>query len=68
MPVIHVNVWKGISEEKIKQIIAGITKVFVDMDIPAHAVEVIVHEIPKTHWGIEGKPATEARPEIVPPK
>ena len=63
MPIIHVNMWKGISEESVKQIIAGITKVFVDMNIPAHAVEVIVHEIPKTHWGIEGKPATEARPD-----
>jgi 4-oxalocrotonate tautomerase len=68
MPVIHVNVWKGISEDKVKHIIAGITKVFVDMDIPSRAVEVIVHEIPKTHWGIEGKPATEARPNAEPPK
>ena len=64
MPIIHVNMWKGISEKSIKQIISGITKVFVDMDIPAQAVEVIVHEIPKAHWGIEGKPATESRPDV----
>jgi 4-oxalocrotonate tautomerase len=68
MPVIHVNMWKGISEEKVKQIIAGITNVFIDMDIPPQAVEVIVHEIPKSHWGIEGKPATESRPDARPPK
>ncbi len=68
MPFVQVNVWKGISEEKIKQIIAGITKVFVDMGIPTHAVEVIVYEIPKTHWGIEGKPATESRPGGKPPQ
>jgi len=37
------------------------------MDIPARAVEVIVHEIPKSHWGIEGKPATESRPDAQPP-
>lgn len=67
MPIIHVNMWKGISEEKVKEIISGITKVFVDMDIPAQAVEVIVHEVPKTHWGIEGKPATESRPDVEPP-
>jgi len=67
MPVIHVNMWKGISEEKVKEIISGITEVFVDMNIPARAVEVIVHEIPKSHWGIEGKPATEARPDAQPP-
>ncbi|MFX1574911.1 MAG: 4-oxalocrotonate tautomerase family protein [Promethearchaeota archaeon] len=63
MPVVHVNMWKGISEESIRQIIAGITQVFVDMGIPAQAVEVLVHEVPKAHWGIEGKPATEARPD-----
>jgi len=67
MPVVHVNMWKGISEEKVKEIISGITKVFIDMDIPARAVEVIVHEIPKSHWGIEGKPATESRPDAQPP-
>lgn len=67
MPVIHVNMWKGISEEKVKQIISGITKVFIDIGIPARAVEVIVHEIPKSHWGIEGKPATESLPDEKPP-
>lgn len=40
MPVINVNVWKGISQEKIEYIIKNITKVFVDMGIPAHAVSV----------------------------
>ena len=66
MPIVHVNMWKGISEDKAKQIISGITKVFVDMDIPAQAVEVIIHEVPKSHWGIEGKPATESRPDAGP--
>lgn len=68
MPFVQVNVWKGISEEKIKEIIVGITKVFVDMGIPTRAVEVIVYEIPKTHWGIAGKPATESRPGGKPPQ
>jgi 4-oxalocrotonate tautomerase len=68
MPVIHVNMWKGISEEAVKKIISGITKVFVDMNIPAQAVEVLIHEIPKAHWGIEGKPATESRPDARLPK
>ncbi|MFX1376420.1 MAG: 4-oxalocrotonate tautomerase family protein [Promethearchaeota archaeon] len=67
MPIIHVNMWKGISEEVVKKIISGITKVFVEMDIPAHAVHVLVHEVPKAHWGIEGKPATESRPDVNPP-
>ncbi|MFW9873165.1 MAG: 4-oxalocrotonate tautomerase family protein [Promethearchaeota archaeon] len=67
MPVVLVNMWKGISEEKVKEIISGITKVFIDMGIPAQAVEVLVYEVPKSHWGIEGKPATEARPDFQSP-
>jgi len=59
MPTVHVNVWKGFGEEKVKTVIQNITKVFVDLGIPADAVEVIVHEIPKSHWGIGGKPASE---------
>jgi 4-oxalocrotonate tautomerase len=59
MPVVHVNVWEGLGEEKVKTVIEGITKVFVNLDIPEHAVEVIVHEIPKSHWGIGGEPASE---------
>ena len=66
MPIIHVNVWEGFGQEKAKTTIQNITKVFVDLDIPAHAVEVIVHEIQKSHWGIGGEPASEKFKDIVP--
>ncbi len=59
MPIVHVNAWEGFGEEKVKTVIQEITKVFVDLDVPEHAVEVIVHEIPKSHWGIGGEPASE---------
>jgi 4-oxalocrotonate tautomerase len=59
MPIIHVNVWEDFGEKKAKNVIKGITKVFVDLGIPARAVEVIIHEIPKSHWGIEGEPASK---------
>ena len=59
MPVIHVNVWEGFGPQKAKTVIKGITQVFVDLGIPTQAVEVVVHEIPKSHWGIGGQPASE---------
>ncbi|MGB9853828.1 MAG: tautomerase family protein [Candidatus Bathyarchaeales archaeon] len=59
MPIVHVNVWENFGEEKARILIQRITKVFEDLGIPKHAVEVIVHEIPKTHWGIGGEPASE---------
>ena len=59
MPIIHVNVWEGFGKEKAKSVIQKITQIFVDLDIPQEAVDVIVSEIPKTHWGIGGDPASE---------
>ncbi|MHA1279902.1 MAG: tautomerase family protein [Candidatus Helarchaeota archaeon] len=67
MPLVQVYVWKGFSEENIKKVISGITEVFTGMGIPKIAVEVLVHEVPKAHWGIEGKPATESRKDAKPP-
>jgi 4-oxalocrotonate tautomerase len=55
MPVVHVNMWKGIDQKKIEYLIQNITKVFVDMGVPADAVSVIIHEIPKEHWGEGGE-------------
>ena len=59
MPIIEVSVWKGFGEEKAKTVIQNITKVFVDLGIPEQAVEVVINEIPKSHWGIGGEPASE---------
>jgi len=66
MPVVHVNVWKGFGEEKAKLVMQNITRVFVDLGIPAMAVEVIVHEIPQSHWGIGGVPASELFGDVSP--
>jgi 4-oxalocrotonate tautomerase len=44
--------------------ILNITKVFVDLGIPTQAVEVIVHEIQKSHGGIDGEPASEKFKDI----
>ena len=59
MPIVHANVWEGFGQQKAKAVIEGVAKVFVDLGVPSHAVEVIVHEIQKTHWGIGGEPASE---------
>ncbi|UCE11016.1 MAG: tautomerase family protein [Candidatus Thorarchaeota archaeon] len=63
MPTVDVKMWKGVSEAAAERIISGITKVFVDLGIPERAVEVLILEIPKTHWGIEGKPASKVMPD-----
>lgn len=67
MPTIDVKMWKGVSKDAAEHIISGITKVFVELGIPERAVEVLILEIPKTHWGIGGKPASQVMPDEKPP-
>jgi len=59
MPIVHVYVWKGFSNEAKRKVIAGMTKVFTEMGIPAEAVEVVIHEVPMENWGVGGEQASE---------
>ncbi len=67
MPVVHVFVWKGMSAEAKRKVIAGITRTFTDLGIPEQAVEVIIQEIPKEDWGVAGVPASEKLMDVKPP-
>jgi len=60
MPVIDVYMWAGRTPDQKKNIIKGITDVFVKEGAPAGAVTVILHDIPKENWGTAGKSADEA--------
>ena len=59
MPMVEVNVWEGFGEENSEQVIEKVTDIFEDMGIPREAVEVIVREVPKSHWGIGGEPCSK---------
>ncbi len=67
MPIVHVYMWSGVSKEAKAKIIKGVTRVFEELGIPAHAVEVVIHEVPKENWGIGGEQASEKLKEAKPP-
>jgi 4-oxalocrotonate tautomerase len=67
MPIIHVYIWRGFSNEAKKKVIAGITKLFAEMGVPPEAVEVILHEVSKEDWGVGGEQASEKLKNIQPP-
>jgi 4-oxalocrotonate tautomerase len=67
MPIIRVDFWEGVSEAKVKTMIRGLTDVMVNIGVPENAVEVIVYEIPKTHWGVGGAPCSEVLKDVRPP-
>lgn len=62
MPLVQTYMWAGVDDETAKKIVAGITRVFTDLGFPAEAVRVIIHEVPKSRWGIAGEPASERNP------
>jgi len=67
MPIVHVYMWSGLSREAKEKIIKGITKVFEELGIPGHAVEVVIHEVPKENWGVGGEQASDKFKETKPP-
>ena len=67
MPVIHVYMWSGVSREAKIRIVKGVTKVFEDLGVPPHAVEVIIQEVPKENWGVSGELADVKFKDVNPP-
>ena len=62
MPLIQVNIMEGRPPEKIKALIENITYTVVEtLDAPKQSVRVLVNEMPKSHWGIAGVPASERK-------
>jgi 4-oxalocrotonate tautomerase len=59
MPIVHVFVWEGFSDDAKRRTIHGITNVFTELGIPREAVEVLIHELPMKNWGIGGCQASE---------
>ena len=67
MPIVHVYVWRGFSNEAKKKVIAGMTRLFAEIGVPAEAVEVVIHEVSKEDWGVGGKQASERLKHVQPP-
>ncbi|MGQ9551690.1 MAG: tautomerase family protein [Candidatus Bathycorpusculaceae bacterium] len=67
MPIVHVYVWKGFSNEAKKKLMAGITKLFAEIGVPSEAVEVLIHEVSKEDWGAGGEQASEKLRHVQPP-
>jgi 4-oxalocrotonate tautomerase len=59
MPIAIVHIMEGRDDEKKARAIAAITQAIVDtLDAKPESVRVILQEVPKTQWGIAGKPAS----------
>ncbi len=59
MPIVTISVWEEFGQDRARQLIKGITDSFVQVGIPAQAVQVVIHEVPRSHWGDGGRVASE---------
>ncbi|MEH7120688.1 4-oxalocrotonate tautomerase [Neobacillus vireti] len=60
MPIINVQIMEGRPPEKVTELIQNLTNTVEEtLHAPKQSIRVIVTEVPKTHWGIAGIPASE---------
>jgi 4-oxalocrotonate tautomerase len=61
MPVVTVEMWDGRTIDQKKLLVEGITSTFVKVGIPAEAVHINIHDVPRHNWGSGGKLALETK-------
>ena len=59
MPVVEVNMWEGRSAEQKEKLIKSITKAFGEIGVTPEHLTIIIHDIPKTNWGMRGQQASK---------
>ncbi len=65
MPLVEISLWSGRTAEVKERMIREVTDaVASSCGAPPDAVEVIIREIPKTDWGMGGKPFSKTHPDV----
>ncbi|UOY87139.1 4-oxalocrotonate tautomerase [Bacillus glycinifermentans] len=63
MPIVHIQLLEGRPAEKVEEVIQNVTDtISATLGAPKENVRVLVTEIPKSHWGIGGTPASKVKP------
>jgi 4-oxalocrotonate tautomerase len=62
MPIAHIHIMEGRTEAQKADAIAAVTQALSDtLDSPKERIRVLLHEVPASHWGIAGVPASQGR-------
>ncbi|KZE68885.1 4-oxalocrotonate tautomerase [Fictibacillus phosphorivorans] len=57
MPIIHVHVIEGRSDEQLSELMETLTVAAAEsLDVKIEQVRVLIQEVPNKHWGVGGKP------------
>ena len=62
MPVITIEMWEGRDKEKRRKLIQEVSKAAAkSLEIGIEHVQVIIHEINKDNWGLNGDQASKVK-------
>jgi 4-oxalocrotonate tautomerase len=60
MPIAIIHLMEGRDDEKKARAIAAVTQALVEsLDAKPETVRVVLQEVPRSSWGIAGKPASK---------
>ncbi len=60
MPVVKIDMWAGRTTKEKEDMIKNVTDAVVDsIGCDPKEVYVILNEVPKEHWGIDGQPSSK---------
>ena len=62
MPVVIVEMWEGRTEEQKGTLVRGICKAFEDIGVKPERLNIVIHESPKSNWGIGSELASKKNP------
>ncbi len=62
MPVVIVEMWEGRSEEQKEKLIKGITRAFEEIGVRPEWLNIIIHDVPRSNWGLNGQQASKIKP------
>lgn len=58
MPIAHINIMEGRTDEQKEMLVAEVTSAISrSLDSPEQNIRVLIHEVPKQNWGIAGSSA-----------
>jgi 4-oxalocrotonate tautomerase len=61
MPVVTVQMYEGRTVEQKRALVEAITRAMVDIaKTRSDAVNVIIQDVPRTNWGLDGKLASDS--------
>ncbi len=62
MPVVRIEMWKGRTAEQKEILITRVTEAFGEIGVPPEHVTVVIHDVPKSNWGVRGRQASKVPP------